>query len=58
MTMAHNLCPHKIGEKVGFSPRVDGRFGVKVSSSVPSLKKNVQHIFETESSGKSYFKYF
>lgn len=39
MTMVDNLCPHKIGEKVSFSPRVDGRFGVKVSSSVPSLKK-------------------
>lgn len=54
--VADNLCRHGIGEKVGF--RVDGRFEVKVSSSVPSLLKNVQHIFETESSGTIYFKYF
>lgn len=58
MTVADNLCLHKIGEKVGCSPRVDGRFEVKVCSSVPSLQKNVQHVFETESSGTIYFKYF
>lgn len=58
MTVADNLCLHKIGEKVGFFSRVDGRLEVKVSSSVPSLQKNVQHIFETESSGRIYFKYF
>lgn len=39
MTVADNLCLHKIGEKVGFFSRVDGRFEVKVSSSVPSLQK-------------------
>lgn len=58
MTVADNLRLHKIGEKVGFFSRVDGRLEVKVSSSVPSLQKNVQHIFETESSGRIYFKYF
>lgn len=31
MTVADNLYLHKIGEKVGFSLRVDGRFEVKVS---------------------------
>lgn len=58
MTVADNLYLHKTGEKVGFSPRADGRFEVKVSSSVPSLQKNVRHIFETESSGTIYVKYF
>jgi len=58
MTVADNLCLHKTEEKVGFSPGTDGRFEVKVSSSVPSLQKNVEHIFETESSGTIYFEYF
>lgn len=58
MAVADNLCFHKTGEKVGFSPRVDGRFAVRVSSSVPSLQNNVQHIFETESLDAVCFKYF
>lgn len=57
MIVAYSLCLHGIGEKVGFFSGADGRFEVKVSSSVPSLSKNVQHIFETESSGTIYFKY-
>lgn len=37
MFVTDSLCLHGIGEKVGFFSRVDGRFEVKVSSSVPSL---------------------